>query len=87
MFGDDKSAVDSSMTPSGKIHKRHAALLFHRVRESIASGIVTYQFIEANHNLEDTHRNHWTHNDIWPTLKPILFWPGDNIECFDNVTL
>ena len=31
-FGDDKSVVDSSMTPNGKIHKRHVALSFYRVR-------------------------------------------------------
>ena len=33
MFGDNKSVVDSSMTPHGKIHKRHVALSFHHVRE------------------------------------------------------
>ena len=48
MFGDNKSVVDSSMSPNVKIHKHHVVLSFHRVRESIASGIVTYQFIDGN---------------------------------------
>ena len=47
MFGHDKSEVESSMNPNGKIHKRHVALSFHRGRESIAAGIVSYQFVDG----------------------------------------
>ena len=32
VLGDNKSLVDSSVTPNGKIYKRHIALSFHRVR-------------------------------------------------------
>ena len=32
MFGDNKSMVDSSSVPDGKLHKRHHALSFHLVR-------------------------------------------------------
>ena len=87
MFGDNKSAVDSNVTPNGMIHKRHIALSFHRVRESIATGIVTYQFIDRKHNPDDTLSKYWTHIDIWPTLNPILFCLGDTMECFDNNSL
>ena len=84
VLGVNKSVVDSIMAPNGKIHKIHAALSFHRVRESIAAVFVTYKFIDGKHNLEDVLRNHWAHNDVWPTLKPILFWTGDTMECFNN---
>ena len=84
MFGDNKIVVDSSMTPNGKIHKRHAALSFHRVMNSTAAGIVSYQFIDGKHNPEDVLSKNWAHNYIWPTLKSILLWLGDTIECFDN---
>ena len=50
MFGDNKSVVDSSMTPHAKIHKRHVALSFHRVREAIAAKIIRYHFIIGNIN-------------------------------------
>ena len=36
MFGDNKSVVDSSTKIHAKLHKRHTALSFHRVREAIA---------------------------------------------------
>ena len=84
MFGDNKSVVNSSMTPHGKTHKRHAALSFHRVRESIAAKIIYYHFIDDKDNHADILSKHWAHNDIWPLLKVILFWPGDTMECLDN---
>ena len=82
IFGDNKGTVDSSMTTNGKIHKRDIALLFNRVRESIVAGIVNYQSVYGKHNPTDAWNKHCAHNDVWPTLKPILFRPGDIMECF-----
>ena len=65
MFGDNKSVVDSSMTPHGKIHKRHVALSFHRVREAIAANIINYQFIDGKINPADVLSKHWGHTDVW----------------------
>ena len=84
MFGDDKSAFDSIIAPNGKIHKHHAALSFHRVRESAASGIVACQFVDGKRNPEDALNKHWVHDCIYPTLKPIIFRPGGTVECFDD---
>ena len=47
-----------------KRHKRHAALSFHRVRESIAAKIISYHFIEGKHNPADVLSKHWAHNDV-----------------------
>ena len=58
MFGDNKRVVDSSMTQTEKIHKRYTLISFHRVRESKAAGIRTYQFIDRNHNPEDVLNKH-----------------------------
>ena len=87
MFGDNKSIVDSSMTRNGKMHYRHIALSFNRIRESIATEIVNYQFIDGSINLVDVLSKHWAHSDIWTTLKSILFWIGDAMDCFNNNTL
>ena len=84
MFGDNKSVVDSSMNLHGKIHKRHVALSFYRVRESIAAKIVSYHFIDGKDNPADILSKHWAHNDIWPLPKAILFWPGDTMEHLSN---
>ena len=42
MFGDYESVVNSASMPHAKLHKRHVYLAFHRVREAIAAGILTY---------------------------------------------
>ena len=84
MSGDNESVVDSSMTPHGKMHKRHIALSFHCVRESIAAKIISYHFIDGEDNPADIQSKHWAHNDIWPLLKAILFWSGDAMECLNN---
>jgi hypothetical protein len=34
MFGDNEFVVNSSNMPAGKLHKRHIALSWHRVREA-----------------------------------------------------
>ena len=77
MFGDNKSAVDSSMTPHAKIHKRHVALSFHCVSEAIASKIVACYFINVEINPSNILIKHWGHAHVWPILKPLLHWQGD----------
>ena len=47
MFGDNDSVVNSSSTPHAKLHKRHTALSFHRVREAVAAGYVGFYFISG----------------------------------------
>ena len=58
MFVDKKSILDSSMTHNGKMYEWHVPLSFHRVRESIASGIVNYQSIDGKSNPVDVLMKH-----------------------------
>ena len=77
MFGDNESVVNSSMHPHAKLHKRHTMLSFHRVRQAIAHKIVSFFHINGNINPADMVSKHWSHNDIWATLQPLMFWRGD----------
>ena len=82
MFGDNDSVIKSSMHIDAKLHKRHVALSFHRVRESVAAGIITLGHIRSKLNPSDILSKFWTHNSIWGTLQPLLFWKGDTMECY-----
>ena len=73
LFGDNKSVVDSSTIPHSKLHKRHTLLSFHRVRETIASGMVAYHHIPGSSNPSDVLSKHWAYPSIWPLLRPIMF--------------
>jgi hypothetical protein len=77
MFGDNESVVNSSIQPHSKLHKRHNALSYHRVREAIASGYVVLTYLPGKYNPADILSKHWAHQAIWPILKPILFFHGD----------
>jgi Reverse transcriptase (RNA-dependent DNA polymerase) len=77
MFGDNKSVVDSSTQVHAKLHKRHNILSFHRVREAIASGYISYSFINGDINPADLMSKHWGYTQVWDFLRALLFWSKD----------
>ena len=79
--GDNESVVNSSSVPHAKLHKRHVMLSFHRVREAIASKLMTFNFIPGGNNPADILSKAWGYSQAWPTLKPVLFWEGDTMDC------
>ena len=72
-----KSVVDSASIPHFKLHKRHNALSFHRVCETIASGILRFFHVDSEANPADMLSKHWGYQQTWPLLQPLLFWRGD----------
>jgi len=77
MFGDNDSVVNSSSTPHAKLHKRHTALSFHRIREAVAAGYVGFYFIAGKDNPADILSKYWAYGISWPILQCLLFWQGD----------
>ena len=80
MFGDNESVVNSSMKIDAKLHKRHNALSFHRVRESIAAGVCNFFFLPGEFNPADILSKHWSYSCVWEQLRPLLFWHGDTAD-------
>ena len=72
LFGDNKSVVDSSTLPHAKLHKRHMALSFHRVREAISSGMIYFGFIEGQYNPADILSKHWGYQQVKDMLRYLL---------------
>ena len=83
MFGDNDSVINSSMQIHAKLHKRHTMLSFHRVRECIASGMVSFHFIPGTINPADILSKHWGYSQVWTQLKAVLFWKGDTATIED----
>jgi hypothetical protein len=80
MFGDNKSVVDSSMQLNANLHKRHTMVSFHRVREAIAVGIVTFHFLSGYDNPADILSKHWGCTQIKERLKALLLWKVDTAD-------
>jgi hypothetical protein len=84
MFGDNKSVVDSSMQLDAKLHRRHTMLSFHRVREAITAGILSFYFLSGDDNPADILSKHCGYTQIWERLKSLLFWRGDTSSIIDG---
>ena len=80
MFGDNESVVKSGSIPHSRLNKRHQALSYHAVREAIASGMLSFNHIPGPINPADILSKHWGYQQVWPTLKPIMFWKGDTAD-------
>ena len=77
MFGDNESVVNSSSVPDARLHKRHTALSFHRVREAIAAGLIAFMHIDGAKNPADILSKHWGYTQVWPQLCTLLFCHGE----------
>jgi hypothetical protein len=73
MFGDNESVINSSMNIGMKLHKRHTALSFHRVREAIASRTVGFYHLAGAQNPANILSKHWAYSAVWRLLRRLLF--------------
>ena len=77
MFGDNRYVFNSSMCIYAKLHKRHNALSFNRVRESITAGICCFIHLNGEYNPTDILSKNWSYDYVWTLLRPLMFWYGD----------
>ena len=73
------------MLINAKLHKRHTMLSFHRVREAIASGMISFYFMPGDDNPADILSKHWGYTQIKERLKSLLFWKGDTAKVTGEV--
>jgi hypothetical protein len=83
MFGDNKTVVESFIQSHAKLHKRHMALSFHRVREAIAAKIIGFYHVDGVLNPADILSKHWGYQQVWKLLRPLLFWLGDTLDILE----
>ena len=80
LFGDNRSVITSSTIPHSALNKRHIALAYHKVRESIAGRILNFIHIDGKSNPSDVLSKHCGFQQAYPILQPLLFWKGDPIK-------
>ena len=77
MFGDNQSVITQSTIPHSQLAKRHHAVAYHFVRESVANGTIRFYYIRGEHNPADALTKFLGYQVWYPLLRPILFWTGD----------
>ena len=83
LFGDNESVVKSGTIPHSVLSKRHHALAHHCTRESVASKMVSFHHIGGDLNPADVLSKHWGHSQVYPTLRPLLFYKGDTLDLIE----
>ena len=72
--------VDSASIPTSTLSKKSTLASYHRVREAIAAEYLQFNWKDGKSNPADILSKHWEFANIWPLLKPLLFWKGDTDE-------
>ena len=83
LFGDTESVVKSGTVPHSQLSKRHHALAYHFTREDVASKMVSFHHIPGEINPADILSKHWGHSQIYPTLRPLLFYRGNTLDLIE----
>jgi hypothetical protein len=83
LFGDNESVVKSGSIPHSTLSKRHHALAYHYTREAVASKMVDFHHIPGDINPSDILSKHWGHSQVYPMLRPLLFYKGDTLELIE----
>jgi hypothetical protein len=74
-FGDNKSVVTSGSVPQSKLSKRHVALSYHKVCETIAAGVMNFYWIHTLENPADVLSKDWARHKVADHLHRLLFMP------------
>ena len=62
----------------------HHALAYHYTREAVASKMVSFNHIDGAANAADILSKHWGHNQVYPMLRPILFYEGNTLDLIET---
>ena len=83
LFGDNESVVKSGSIPHSTLSKRHHALAYHYTREAVASKMVAFHHISGDANVADILSKHWGHTQVYPMLRPLLFYRGNTLDLIE----
>ena len=75
--------ITSSTIPHSTLAKRHNALAYHRVREAIAAKIIKISHNPGTSNPADVLSKHCGNPQLWPHIRPLLFYSGETSEIPD----
>lgn len=73
MYGDNKSVILSTTMPSSVLKKKHLACNYFRIRESIASRIIRFEYVKSARNYADVMTKPLAKHEFQTLVKPMLF--------------
>ena len=73
LLGDNNSVVLNTTMPSSVLKKKHCAVSYHKIRETIAAGIVRFSHIQSELNYADILTKPLGPSKFMELVKPLLF--------------
>ena len=73
MLGDNNSVVLNCTMPNSVLKKKASAVAHHRIRETIAAGIMKFAHIPSSHNYADILTKPVSGQQFRDLVKPLLF--------------
>ena len=73
LLGDNRSVVINTTIPSSVLKKKHCALSYHKVRETISCGILRFAHIESTQNYSDLLTKALPRIKFRSLVEPLLF--------------
>jgi hypothetical protein len=73
LYGDNMAVILNTTVPSSQLNKKPNAVAYHRVREAIAAGIVTFRHISTKLNLADCLTKPLSTEQFQRSVEPMLF--------------
>ena len=64
IFGDYSSVITNFTLPHSQLKKRNQALFYHKVREAVASNMVSFHHIKGTSNYADIMSKHWGYQKV-----------------------
>ena len=72
-LGDNRSVVINTTIPISVLKKKHCALSYHKVRETISCGILRFTHIESTQNYSDLLTKALPRIKFYSLVEPSLF--------------
>ena len=86
LLGDNQSVVLNTTVPSSVLKKKHNAVAYHRVRESIAAGILVFAHINSEDNYADLATKSLGKATFHRLARKVLFRQPDATGCEERTT-
>ena len=81
LLGDNKGMIQNTLIMSSQLNKKHNAIAYHRVQESVAADIIKIGHVRSEYNYAGNCTKALNGPKLHGLSKDLLFWTSDSREC------